>query len=73
VTETLNDTEREAALRAAQAAYLDSQKVQDDRRNLVLKARTEWGWSAHRIARVMGVFPGTITAIINAAAARTDR
>ena len=62
--ETDSDTERAEALRAIQCAYLASQQVQDDRRALVRRARNEWGWRPARIARELGVAPGTVNAIL---------
>jgi len=72
VTETDPDTEQGTALRNAQAAYLASRDAQDARRAEVLKAFQVSRWPIRRIAREMGVAPGTVNAII-AAAARTDR
>ena len=67
VTETPQDAELATALRAAQDTYLASQQAQDERRTLVHTAFTVRHWSVRRIAREMGVQPGTVKAIITAA------
>ena len=60
-------TERAERLKAAQAAYLASLPAQAARRDLVHEAVTLWRWPVRRVARVIGVEPGTVNAILAAA------